>query len=304
MILVTGSEGLIGKTLCAQFKTSNRKFLPFDVKNSISSDITNKQQIKASLDECQGIVHLAAVSRVILGEQQPQQCWLSNVMGTANVLQAAFEHPNKPWLIYASSREVYGQQVQFPVKESSVLKPINTYAYSKFLAESLVNSYRERGLRTQIIRFSSVYGRTDDYVDRVIPAFCRNAILGLPLRLEGGENQFDFTHVSDAVDGLMKAIAAIEAKCQLPAAIHFTTGVPTTILQAASLARSYSKNNSNFIEAPPRNYDVAKFYGDPALAEQTLGWRAVIDIQQGIKKLIADFELELIQSSDHCNEYS
>lgn len=302
MILVTGSEGLIGKTLGSQLEKLNRTFKSFDIRHIKPNDICNKDQITACLQDCEGIVHLAGISRVILGEQNPQKCWLNNAMGTAYVLQTAYKLPHKPWVIYASSREVYGQQEQFPVKETALLKPLNTYALSKAAAEGLVHSYQNQGLRTQILRFSSVYGRVDDHVDRVIPAFCRAALLNKPLRIEGSKNQFDFTHVLDVAAGIIKTIEAIELKEKLPSAIHFTTGIPTTLKETALLACQFSGNDSELTEAPSRNFDVSQFYGDPSLAEKALGWKSTINLQAGIKNLIQAFTQELTVLDGHSYE--
>ena len=64
-----------------------------------------------------GVIHLAAVSRVVWGQKNPELCWETNVTGVQNVLDAAREASSRPWVISASSREVYGEAEHLPVSE-------------------------------------------------------------------------------------------------------------------------------------------------------------------------------------------
>jgi UDP-glucose 4-epimerase len=291
-ILITGANGLIGKTLCEYLENTSYQVkkldINFPVGHSSHGDINQAGLIHRRIEDCDGIVHLAAVSRVIWGEQQPELCWQTNVIGTSHILEAAFQSSRKPWVIYASSREVYGQQQQLPARETALLQPINTYARSKVAAEELVKQYQERGLNTAILRFSSVYGRIDDHADRVVPAFCRASAYGEPMRIDGFNNTFDFTHVSDVADGIFKAIIQMQDRKSLPI-MHFTTGQATTLLELAQLACRVSNKTTKLIEAPPRNFDVSKFYGDPGLAREKLNWEPKIDIETGVSLLVNAF---------------
>jgi UDP-glucose 4-epimerase len=301
-ILITGSDGLIGKTLQTYLKKNSIPCKEFDISFSNAhanyGDISDKNRIHQQLQDCIGVVHLAAVSRVIWGEKDPERCWHINVNGTQNILEVAYSLPHKPWVIYASSREVYGQQKQFPVKESAILQPLNIYARSKVKAESLVNEYQARGLNTAILRFSSVYGRIDDYFDRVIPAFCRAAVFGNPLNVEGFDNTFDFTHVLDVADGIAKTINLLQRGLRIPSAIHLTTGQPTTLRQVAEFACEITNNKSELLEAPARNFDVARFYGDPNLAYDILNWTSTIDIGHGITQLVNAYQQNICSNNE------
>ena len=292
-IIITGSKGLIGSSL----KNSLRRIgyqvhgidNAFKVGHVEYGDIQDYALLESLALKCTGIVHLAGTSRVIDGEKNPSDCWKNNVEGTQKVLNAASNSPNNPWIIYASSREVYGQQEALPVKEDSPLIPLNIYARSKVAAEKLVSAYRSKGLQTSIVRFSNVYGSIKDHSDRVIPAFCRTAALGGTIRIDGGQNVFDFTHIDDVTNGVIRIIEKLQAKhFDLPA-IHFTSGQGTTLLQAAKLAASISRKNINFSYAPSRSFDVNTFYGDPTRAEHLLGWKAKTSIQEGMSKFITDF---------------
>jgi len=293
-ILITGSQGLIGHALKNQLRNIGVAVQGMDIDclstHSEHGNIENLQLIKALATECKGIVHLAAVARVIAGEQNPQRCWNINVEGTRNVLQAANDLPHKPWVLYGSSREVYGQQATLPVNEKAPLLPLNVYARSKVAAEKLVSEYREKGLQTATIRFSNVYGSTDDYADRVIPAFCRAAAWGGTIRIDGSHNIFDFTYIDDVVAGIVKVVDKLQAGCMDLPSMHFTSGQGITLRQAAELARSFSRHPVELLEAPSRSFDVARFYGDSSLAEQLLGWKVEVTLQEGMAQFINQFK--------------
>ncbi len=303
-ILITGSKGLIGHALKSQLKTCGFNVIEVDLRypknHHKHGDIRDLKQLEKLSDDCHGIVHLAGVSRVISGEKNPELCWDTNVNGTQAVLEAALKSTRRPWVIYASSREVYGQQTILPVDERAPLLPVNIYAKSKIAAESAVLEYRARGLQTVILRFSNVYGSLNDYIDRVIPAFCRGAALGETIRIDGGHNVFDFTYIEDVIDGIIKVISRLEqGNCDLPA-IHFTTGKGTTLLEAATIAKKLSNFNIHFQEMPSRTFDVATFYGDPRLALDLLGWKATVMIEEGIRRLVRLFESQSVYASKSC----
>jgi nucleoside-diphosphate-sugar epimerase len=198
-------------------------------------------------------------------------------------------NPRLPWIIYASSREVYGQQECLPVDEGANLFPINAYAWSKFEAENLVVEKRSDGLRAAIVRFSNVYGSVYDHSTRVIPAFAAAAAWGRGIRVDGCENTFDFTHVDDVVEGLAKLISLLESGGQPPRALHFVSGRATTLGALASFAVDIGSPGTHIVKAAARSFDVAQFCGDPTLAARLLSWRTKIDLEFGFRKLVHEF---------------
>lgn len=116
---------------------------------------------------------LAEISRLVCGERDPDLCETTNVGGLRNLIDVLSNEEKSPWLIFASSREVYGQPQTLPVTEDAPLRPINVYGNSKAVGEQMVASAVNRGIRATTFRLSNVYGSTGDLADRVIPAFTR-----------------------------------------------------------------------------------------------------------------------------------
>jgi nucleoside-diphosphate-sugar epimerase len=210
-----------------------------------------------------------------------------------NIIDAIYSLKRPPWLIFASSREVYGQPDTLPVTEDAQLRPLNVYGHSKVTGEQLIDSARCMGLRASTVRLSNVYGNTDDHADRVIPAFARGAVMGQSLRVDGAENTFDFTHIDDTIRGLVALVEHLVRGGDALPPIHFLTGRPTTLQQLAEMAIDIADSDSEIRIAPARTYDVAKFYGDPTRANELLGWTPKVTLREGLTRLINDFREEL-----------
>lgn len=292
-ILVTGSEGLIGTALSNSLERLGISVRRFDKKfptyHPSHGNILSGTHLREAIDSCDGIIHLAAVSRVIWGQMDPKLCWATNSGGTIALLNTAARSQKNPWILYASSREVYGNPRQLPAIETTPYNPVNIYGESKVDAEKAVLEARFSGLNTAIVRYSNVYGALNDHHDRVVPAFCKAAALGKPIKIEGSENTFDFTHIDDTVDGTLKIIRKlIDGAVNLPA-FHLTTGKQTSLSKLSKLANKAGKNESQIIEAPPRDYDVPQFYADSSETQQYLDWKPRVNINEGVKRLTTLF---------------
>jgi len=293
-VLITGSEGLIGRCLRQELLAQGIECLGYDKKvesgGSGGGDILDLGMLQHAVESCDGVIHLAAVSRVHWGEKDPDLCWRTNVDGTSHVLEAAIRARSRPWVLFASSREVYGNPARLPVSEDDPIQPVNVYGRSKAAAEASVRSAERAGLKTAILRFASVYGSVLDHPDRAAPAFAKGAAAGKPLVVTGGENMFDFVHVSDTVRGIVMTMQLLAESTGALPPIHLTTGQGTTLRQLAQLAADEAGTVVPIVEAPQRTYDVSQFVGTPSRAQSILGWRAEIDVAQGMRCLVSDFQ--------------
>ena len=292
-ILITGSAGLIGRALAPLLSEAGYQPVPFDIQFTESApeygDITKIETLRRAIPGCVGVINLAAVSRVLWGEQDPDKCTATNFHGVRNVLQVASEQSFPPWVLFSSSREVYGEPETLPVVEDTPLRPLNVYARAKYMAEQELLAARKKGIQTAIVRLSNVYGCIHDHADRVVPAFARAAAQGAPMRVDGWSHTFDFTHVDDTALGIMSMIKRLQEGAQDLPPIHLLTGKPTTLGELATLANRVGANSSTINQAPERDFDVARFYGDPERAKSLLGWQAEVSIEEGVKRLISDF---------------
>ena len=110
--VVTGSSGFIGKHLSGKLGDS----IPFDrfPENAIGyGDITILDDIINASKDCDGIIHLAAISRVSDCEDNPKRCIDVNINGTINVLHAAIKN-NINWFIKSWTKRIISYKLPFP----------------------------------------------------------------------------------------------------------------------------------------------------------------------------------------------
>lgn len=290
---ITGSEGLIGSALRAALVREGHEVRGFDLRGDDArgerGDLRDAAATGRFVEGCDGVVHLGAVSRVIWGEQEPDRCIATNDHGTRHVIDGALAARARPWVLFSSSREVYGEPERLPVRDDAPVVPVNLYGRTKAAAERTTLDARAAGLRTAVLRFSNVYGSTRDHADRVVPAFCRGAARGERLRIDGPLHTFDFTHLDDTIRGVLRTITLLaDGERALPP-MHLLTGRPTTLGQLAVMATAAAGWRATFHEAPSRSFDVARFCGDPTRAWEVLGWRAERPLEDGVAALVRDF---------------
>ena len=296
-ILLTGSSGFIGSALKRLLEDEGIEVIPFDIKDSTLDDVRDFSALRSKVLDINGIVHLAAVSRVKIAHENPLECVNTNIRGIINVLESARlirTDNNYPWVIFGSSREVYGESAILPVNESSTRKAINVYGVSKLSGEELCKVYSENyGLKIRVLRFSNVYTGKNDHLDRVIPKFILQAFNDEDLIINGtGEEIFDFTYIDDTIQGIWGCVQEIERESHLFDDFNISTGIPITLKQLADTIVEKTQSKSIVEFTKPRSYDVNKFYASPSKAIKALGFLPKVTFDKGIDLSIAELKRE------------
>ncbi|MCR5124276.1 MAG: NAD(P)-dependent oxidoreductase [Treponema sp.] len=301
-ILVTGALGFIGRTLLETLIEQNcgAELYGIDIKeinesnsefvskiNYENIDIRDEEKVKSYIrkNHFDGIVHLAAVSRVVEAEKDKPNCIKTNYKGTKYIAESAGENPDC-WMIFASSREVYGEQEKFPVSENAELLPYNLYGFYKLEGERAV---RANVRKNCVLRFSNVYGNEYDIGGRVVPAFVRGAMNGEELVLEGGKQIIDFTYIGDTVSSIIKCMKLLQSGKMTQDTIHILPGVQNKITDLIDILRDMGFNFT-VRKNPPRNYDVQQFIGNPEHRKEILGEENFTDLRTGVKKLVEIYQ--------------
>lgn len=289
-ILVTGSEGFIGKKLIEKLEYRDYIVKTFDIKNG--QDVCDFNLLHKTIQGVDGVIHLAAVSRVVFGYENPYKTVTTNLIGTANILESIRQNNTSCWMIFGSSREVYGEGGE-SVTEENPLNPINVYGATKVGCEYLTLNYGTNyGINTYVVRFTNVYGGINDHPDRLIPRFVNQALTNSDFTINGGSQKFDFIHLEDATDGLIALVEKIVNKSILKEkTFNFVTGYGTTIKELVEKLIKITNSKSKTKYLPERAYDVNTFVGNPSRALKILNWKAKKSIDEGLSEYI-----ELISS--------
>jgi nucleoside-diphosphate-sugar epimerase len=292
-ILITGSLGFIGSALKLFLEEKGVEIVSYDIRENPLEDVKDITALKPKIKGVDGVVHLAAVSRVKLAHENPLECINTNIGGIINVLESTrglLSEKEHPWVIFGSSREVYGESSNLPVVETSPRKAINVYGVSKLSGEELCKAYSENyGLKTRVLRFSNVYTGVNDHLDRVIPKFILRAFNNEDLVINGlGEEIFDFTYISDTLQGIWGCIQEIERNSHLFDDFNLSTGVPVSLKDLAELIIKKIESESKIVYRTARSYDVNKFYADPEKARKKLGFSSQIALDDGLNLAIKE----------------
>ncbi len=282
-VAVTGGAGFIGSHLVDRLlaqtfadvvafdnfsrgKRSNLEQHRFERRlRLIEGDVRDSASVEAALHGASIVYHLAGQSTVMGAVTDPEYTFTTNVVGTFNVLRVAARSGVRR-VIFASSREVYGEPIALPVEEGHPLLAINAYGASKVAGEASCRAFRrESGLDTIILRLANVYGARD--FGRVIPLWIGRASTGEDFDVYGGKQVLDFIWIGHTVDALVRA-ATLETP--LPP-INVASGTGTSILDLARRITHLTHGQSHVRMNPARSMEVTRFVGNVERMRQMLG---------------------------------
>jgi len=329
-IIITGSCGFIGSSLCDYFLERKIKFLGidnlsygykgylFDKDNKIKYDFLEKdicdEDIIDYINKDDIIIHLAGISSLAENQSNPIKCYKNNVIGTINLLEAG-RKKGISHFIFASTSAIYENATKFPCLENdNINDPYLLYSLSKYNCEQLITSYNKNyNLNYSIIRFFNVYGPKNDYFRKLpplIPYIIRELYAyRVPELHSNGEQKRDYLYIDDLIDLIIKII---ENKSYINNIFNASSNNIYTVNEIYSIiSRLLNKNivpiykNSEkfwekYIELYSGelkfndeilNKEVNKFtLGDNKKAEELLKWKPLIDIEVGLQNIIVYYK--------------
>ena len=240
------------------------------------------------------VVHLAAHAKVHELVRQPHRA-MENVTMTYNVLE--YCRLARLPIIFSSSREVYGDIHRYIEDES--LRPQtmgeqtahfayteSPYSASKIASEALIYSYaRCYGLKYIVFRFSNVYGRYDNDIERmerVIPLFIRRIGSDQPITIYGENKVLDFTYVDDCVSGIASGVYALHEGRVENQTINLAFGQGNTLIKMARLVGEALGKEPKITIAPTQLGEVTHYVADITRARELLGYDPKVPLEEGI----------------------
>ena len=170
-LLVTGGTGFTGSRLVEYLidkghhisVLDNQKGLFYDhlLKKGASiilGSVTDRETVKKSLEDVQGVFHLAAAFRQINASRKTY--WDVNVEGTRILCEESLKKPIRKF-VYCSTQGIHGDIKNPPGNEDSPIVPVDYYQFTKYEGEKVVKEFSEKGLKSVIIRPTAIYGPGD-----------------------------------------------------------------------------------------------------------------------------------------------
>lgn len=300
--LVTGGAGFIGSNLVDRLLERGDDVVAVDNLSTgkpenlrealghgarlVEADIRDSGQMVSLFADVKPevVFHLAARTNVRRSVADPSGDALSNVVGTVNVLQAAHESGAKRFVNISTGGAIYGETDVFPTPETCPTNPKAPYGQSKAAAEAYCRLFRRlHGLGTVTTRFANVYGpRQDPRLEAgVVAIFCDRLLAGKrPTIFGDGRQTRDFTFVGDVVNAV---VAASGSDDYGPFNVGRTQ--ETSVLDLIAALAPHAAEGVDFTPefAPERKGEIKRSVLDCSKAERELGWRADVDIFEGMR---------------------
>lgn len=297
-ILVTGGAGFIGShtvdaALAAghmvrvldDLSTGSAANLPAGA-DLLIGDVTDLAAIGRALQDCDAVIHLAALVSVPQSLQKPVETYHVNTTGTVGLLEAA-RRAGVRRVVLASTCAVYGDLPGRKTEESPV-QPLVPYAASKRMAEQWLQLYAVAyAMETVVLRYFNVYGlrqRADSPYSGVIARWCDAAVAGQPCRIFGDGNQTrDFVSVYDvARANLFAATGDAFAWGEI---YQVATGRSTTLNGVLDALASVIPQPLQRSYEAPRAGDIIHSAGSSDKL-QRLGWQPTVTLAEGVTELV------------------
>jgi UDP-glucuronate 4-epimerase len=196
-------------------------------------------------------------------------------------------------VVFGSSSSVYGNTTEPPFAEGApALEPISPYAATKRAGELLAYAFAHLyPLRIICLRFFTVYGPRQR-PDLAIHKFTDLVARGQAVRMHGdGSSERDYTYISDCVDGVLAALARTEKAADGSVEmLNIGGGERVRLDRLIALIASALGREVRIERHPDQPGDVRLTDADLHRAEEALGYRPRVGIEEGIRTFVRWYE--------------
>jgi NAD dependent epimerase/dehydratase len=305
-VLVTGAGGFIGSHLVERLldeKANVSIFLRYNALNRkgwietfppqkvgrlkiFLGDLRDPEAVRKAVRGQDVVFHLGALIAIPYSYLNPREFVDTNVVGTANVLNAALEYQTGR-VVHTSTSEVYGTAQYVPIDEAHPLVGQSPYAASKIGADQLALSYyRSFGLPVTILRPFNTFGPRQS-ARAIIPTIIAQALAGKELKLGSLYPTRDLSYVDNTVEGFVRIALA---KGVLGKIINIGMGTEISIgelvEEIGSLLKKKLTVQKEKARMRPAESEVERLLADTRLAQEALDWKPKVDFTTGLKRTI------------------
>jgi UDP-glucose 4-epimerase len=300
--VVTGAAGFIGSHLCERLLADGHQVVGLDSFTDYYDRTLKEQNLEASrqlpnfafeeldlvVDDFSRVLVDANVVFHLADQSAVRSSWGShfdrfvreNIVATQRLFEAVKQLPVSR-VVYASSSAVYGDAEMSPTRETALPRPISPYGMTKLAAEHLALLYmRNFGIPVVALRYFTVYGPRQR-PDMALARFMHALAAGQEIEVFGdGEQARDFTYISDAVDGTIKAATANVAG----QVINLGGGSRVTINQVLAALEEIIGVNARKRHLPAAPGDPKHAVASINLARERLAWEPRVSLREGLTK--------------------
>lgn len=272
-ILVTGSEGFLGKILTKKLLLEGHEIVPYDI--SLGKDILDFKQLYKDMSNCDVCIHLAAIADLYIAEANPELTSEINVKATEKMIQFANELDVR--ILFSSTVCAYGNNGEDISTESSQLAPTEVYAKSKVEAEKMFYNELEKHC---ILRLATFYG-PNMRESLAVSIFINSILNDKEIKIHGNGLQTRcYTHVEDICSGI---ITVLNSKAN--GIFNISTEEETSVIELIELICKISNREAKKIFVPDRFGQIVRSKISSEKL-QKLGWKPKYNLELGLFECI------------------
>lgn len=281
-VLVTGSAGFIGSALCAALRLAGHDVAGMDKRGGWST--VDAVGCMGDYERPDVIAHLAGQCSTVLSVADPVHDYRDNALGTVGVAEAAHRWGNVP-IVFTSTVKVHDGRDR---KRAPL-------GLSKSAAEDVLRFYRSRGVRSVVVRPSTVYGPGQVPAPHVgwVAWLTRCALTGQPLRATGdGRQTRRVLFVDDMVALLVDLVEQFDAyeKASMDGTPFGCNGGRANEISVNDLLSALIPHmgGTAVVEyVPPLVGDLWRDVGDNGELTRVNGWEPAVGWRDGLERTVA-----------------
>lgn len=291
-VLITGTEGFIGRALATQFAKLNIDFIGLDKESprlnsanyrmmDLMSENLDQLLLKESPDV---IIHCAAQSDVEASLFDPSSDAEMNIITTVALLESFIRIQGKHFIYLQSGGAIYDYSNIFPISEDCPTKPISPYGLSKLTAEKYVEMLcNEAGIGWTSLALANCYGPVSQNKKGVIYNFWESISKGESPTINGPKVTRDFIHILDVVDAVFRVLEK-----PLNSRINISSGKEVSLEQLFKLICDVLDSKITPSLNSPVKGQILRSSLSNKKARIMTGWEPRIDIRTGIEMMKND----------------
>lgn len=308
--LVTGGAGFIGSHLVQALVQRGHTVRVLDDLSSgnaanlaafgprvqlIRGSVTDLDAVRRAANGVHAVFHQAALASVSRSVAEPAATHDVCVTGTLHALIAARDGGVRR-LIYAASSSAYGDSPELPNHEGQPPRPLSPYAAAKLAGEHYCEAFTQTyGFETVRLRYFNVFGARQDPnspYSAVIPLFIRAMLKGQAPTIYGdGQQSRDFTHVDNIVHANLLALSVSGVAGRV---YNIASGTRTSLLDLIMHINAALGLQLVPRHEPARPGDVRHSQASIARAEEELGYRLQVPLEDGLRETIDFYRSNLV----------
>ena len=314
-ILITGGLGFIGSNLAHKLVELGAEVTLVDslipeyggnlfnidgiegrVKVNIS-DVRDEHSMKYLVQNQDYLFNLAGQTSHLDSMQDPFEDLDINAKSQLFILEACRHHNADIKIIFASTRQIYGNPQYLPVDETHPLSPVDVNGVNKLAGEwyhLLYNTVYD--IRTAVLRLTNTIGprmRVRDARQTFLGVWIRLLVEGKPFEVWEGNQLRDFTYVDDAVDAFLMAAASDDANGKI-----FNLGGDrvVSLKELADLLVEIHGGGTYEVREFPKDrkrIDIGDYYANWSLVRSTLGWEPKVVLRESLQRTLEYYQQHL-----------